>query len=289
MRMVDSGSVAGAKKLLEMGADPNAVNDLGSCVYYAAKNGNLELVILLHEQAHANLNKVGDALGLTPLGVALNNNHQAVADYLKSKGAALTPDEKDFTPLHTLVVKGDAAAILDSFKRNEKDKFGRSVTHYCAALGKLELLRQMDPKRLDEADRIYQRPPLHYAVIQGHTGVVDWLVSEADCNMRSADKAWQFPLSWASQFGREQIARQLLKVAASKGELPQVLDQVDKYGWRAFHKAAKHNHAELVAMFIREYGIDPNLKTARGIGVVELAKEGNASAVLKILTPASPS
>lgn len=284
MRMVDSGSATGVRKLLEMGADPNAVNDLGSCIYYAAKNGNLELVILLHEQARADLNRVGDALGLTPLGVAINNNHQAVAEYLKSKGAALAPEEKDYTPLHALVAAGDATAILESFNRNEKDKYGRSVAHYCAALGKIDHLRRMDPKRLDEPDIIYKRTPLHYAVIHGREEVVGLLATEAGCNLYSEDKAKHFPLTWAAQFGRERIARLLLNVAASKGEQPKMLQQVDNYGWTAFLKAAKHNQADLVKMFMQDFAVDPlQQKTARGIGAVELAQEGNAYAVLDIL------
>lgn len=281
MRMVDSGSVAGVRILLGMGANPNAVNDLGSCVYYAAKNGSPELIALLYEQAHADLNRVDDPLGLTPLGVAINNNHQAAAEYLKAKGAALAPEEKDYTSLHALVAAGDAKAILESYKRHEKDKFGRSAVHYCAALGKIDLLQRMDPKRLDEPDTIYKRTPLHYAVIHGREDVVGWLASEAHCNVYSEDKAKHFPLTWAAQFGHESLARLLLKIAASRGEQLKMLQQVDAYGWTALLKAAKHNQVALVRLFVNDYSVDPfQQKTARGIGVLELAKEGNAYAVL---------
>ncbi|XP_049769510.1 uncharacterized protein LOC126108337 [Schistocerca cancellata] len=69
---------------------------------------------------------------------------------------------------------------------------------------------------VDARTSLYQRTPLHFAVLYGHDGVVRLLVgASADPNAR--DYVGQTPLHWAAEWGQAEAAAELLLAGADRG------------------------------------------------------------------------
>lgn len=277
------GVLEGVAFLIEREADVNVVNALGTPLYYAAKNGNLPIVWLLLNSPNIQVNLVGDALDLTPLAIAKNGVHKEVAALLEAHGAKEAPTLELCTDLHRQVIEADLhAKIPDSWLENEKDVYGRNAAHYCAALGKHELLLQMDPQLLDEKDK-GGRTPLHYAIIHGQDNTVFKLLSHSETVPYTKDNQGYFPLHWACQYRRVTIAALLLEAAEEIGLQDDMLRMVDNFGWTAFLKAAQQGCLPIVQLMVEKYDIDIFQKTSNGRDALILAKGSNATAVVEYL------
>lgn len=281
-RMVDRGSEEGVKILLSNGADVNCVNCFGSPLAYAAKNGNTVIATILLDVG-ADPNLVNDPLDSTPVELAAN----AMKALLLIKGglAIIPASSKVHTPVSLLVQTGDSKAILDSFAKGETDKYGRSTAHYCAFHGKMDCLQQMaDLGAIDLPDN-KGRTPLHYAVIKGQVDSVDYLISEkGNCSLTSQDKQGYAPLMWSCQFNRERIASHILERSREKNLLASVLSVTDNFGWTALHKASQVGNLSLVTMLIEIYKLDYTQKivTKKGDGRTALDLAENAKNTMVI-------
>jgi len=197
------------------------------------------------------------------------------------------------TPLSLLVLSGDRDAILDSFKANQCDKFGRTVAHYCADKGQIDILQEMVGQcdnSIDVPDN-KGRPPLHYAVTKGYTETVDYMIGQANCSLKSQDAQGYHPLTWACQFGRTDVAKVLLTCAGEKGELKNILELPDKFSWRAIHKAAEAGSLDIVKLLVEKYEIDATqpLKDNDQRTPLALATSTGATSVIEYLSTLPPS
>lgn len=284
-RLVDRGNEADARTLILKGADVNAINCVGTSLGYAAKNGNISIATILLD-AGADPNLINDPLGATPATLAANNGKEEMAALLLArKGQLMLPiDSKVHTSLSRLVHEGDEGAILGGFIDGATDEYGRTAAHYCAHLGKRDILEKMySLGNIDTTDS-KGRTPLHYAVMKGHEELVGSLVgSEGGSSLESRDLQGYAPLMWACQFNQVAIAKLLLNRAAEKNILNSVLDISDNFGWKAIHKAAQVGNVDLVRMFVEEYKVDHTQLTSNGRTPLDLAKVTNASACIDYL------
>jgi len=284
-RAIDRGSETDVKELLTKGAEVNIVNCFGSPLAYAAKNGNISIAHLLLT-AGADPNLVNDPLGTTPAALAANYRKEEMKNLLLSKqGLEDVPlNSITQTPLSLLAHKESDEAILKSFVSGERDEYGRSAAHYCAHLGKVDLLKKMCIKgNIDLPDGI-GRTPLHYAVMKGQESLVTYLMSdEGNCALDSRDNQGYTPLMWSCQFNRETIAKNILERSREKNMLKAVLSAPDNFGWKAIHKSAQVGNLALVRMLVEDYKIDHSLQLADGRLPVDIAKTTNSTDVINYL------
>lgn len=280
-RLVDRGHEEDVQTLLANHAVVNAINCFGTPLAYAAKNGNIRIAtILLNAGADPNL--VDDPLGATPVQLAENNGKEEMKQLLLSRnGLTHVPeDSKVHTSLSLLVIKGNEAEIKQSFIKGEKDKYGRSVTHYCAFMGRLDLLSQFYCMEPD----VKGRTPLHYAIIKGHEEAVKLLIgAEINSPLDIKDYQGYSPLMLACQYNRVNIAKALLERAREKNMLNHILDIADNFGWKAIHKAAQVGNVTLVRMFVEEYKVDHMITTSNGRSPLDLAQTTHAEEVISYL------
>jgi ankyrin repeat protein len=77
------GRVGAVGRLLELGADPSAVDDYGfTALHWAAQNGHLEMVRHLVE--NVKVERMADRLSRTPAALAKSRGHTTVSDYLSA-------------------------------------------------------------------------------------------------------------------------------------------------------------------------------------------------------------
>ncbi len=285
-RLVDRGNENDVQILLNLGADVNALNCFGTPLAYAAKNGNISIAKKLLDSG-ADPNFINDPLSMTPVELAANNRKEDMKQFLISKNGQKTIplDSKVHTTLSRLVFEGTQKdAILQSFMKGEKDEYGRTVLHYCAHLGMIDLIKEMNGHLMDMPDN-KGRIALHYAVMRGHQSCVEYLISDqGNCALDSRDHQGYGALMWACQYNQHSIAQSILKRAKEKNVLNTVLDISDHFGWKAIHKAAQVGNLELVRMFVEEYQVNPNVVTTNGRTPLELAKGTNAVEVMNYLS-----
>lgn len=283
-RAVDRGAQADVELFLNRGAEVNVVNCVGTPISYAAKHGHTAIAAMLLDK-DADPNLVNDPLELTPLALAANNRREDTRQLLISRnGQEVIPlDSKVHTSLSRLIHEGNEQAILQSFANGEQDEYGRSAAHYCAALGRLDLLKQMLGKNIDSPDK-KGRTPLHYAIIHGQEQAAQYLIGEeANCSLESHDKQGYTPLMWACQYNRESIAQHVLEKAQAQNKLKSILETRDNFGWQAIHKAAQVGNVGLVHIFVEKYNIHPADKTTDGRTPLDLANATKAEAVIGYL------
>jgi ankyrin repeat protein/nitroreductase len=284
-RSVDRGNAGDVRILLAKGAQVNAVNCFGTPLAYAAKNGNLLIASLLLD-AKADPNLVNDPLSFTPAELAANNQKNDMVQLLSSRqGKVIIPlDSEVHTSLSRLVYGGNQQAIENSFLHGEQDEYERTAAHYCAYLGKNNLLKQL--KKLGDIDTPDKqgRTPLHYAIMKDQQKTVAYLIEEtANCSLVSKDLQGYSSIFWACQYNRVDIVRALLLKAREKGELVKVLEAQDNFGWKPIHKAAQVGSLPIVYLLVKVYGTDMNQKTKNGRTPLDLATATNATAVIEFL------
>lgn len=278
-RCADRGADKELETLLKSGANKDAINCFGTPLAYAAKNGNCHIAgLILKEGADPNL--VDDPLAFTPLKLAVNNQKDEMQKLLESWGAKIEApqDSKVHTHLSRLIFSENENAIMESFNRNEKDSYERTMAHYCAHHG-LKLLQDMKPVDKIDIKDIKGRTPLHYAIIQGHQDLIDYLINEG-CDLETQDHQGYTSLMLACQYNRVPAALALLKKAKEQGKTNSLLNKQDKFGWKPIHKAAQVGNVDLVQLFIEVYHVNFLEPTINGRLPEDLARTTSATKVL---------
>lgn len=228
-RLCDRGSLEGVNFLIASKVNVNAINCVGTPLFYAASKGHLAIIKALCEEGEADINLFGDPLEGTPLKQALLNNRHEVVEYLKSRGAT-TETKVDFIPL----------------PEQQVDKFGRSAIFYDAAFGSMEALEKAE--RIDERDA-KGRTPLDYAVREGQREAVNSLLSRG-ADLMARDSQGYFPLFWACQYHQVDIARDLIEHAKKNGTIKDMLSMRDNFGWSLLRKAAERGNLAMVELIL---------------------------------------
>jgi ankyrin repeat protein len=283
-RSTQNGNIDDVKQLLAGGVDVNHINCFGTPLAYAAKSGNVDIATLLLDKK-ANPNLVKDPLDFTPVELAANNYKEDMRQYLLNNGgkAEIPLNSPVHTSLSKMTAEGNIETIINSLKQNEMDVYGRTAAHYCASLGRTDLLKQIPNEiHFDLADN-KGRTPLHYAVMRGRTETVDHLINERNCAIDSKDKQGYAPLMWACQFSRIDIAKNLLSKAQESGHLTDLLAITDNFGWLAIHKAAEVGNKELVQMLHEEYKVPLDVATPNNETPLVKAKKTNSTDVINYI------
>jgi ankyrin repeat protein len=159
-----------------------------------------------------------DDYGRTPLALAAEEGHEAVAKLLLATGN-VDVDSKDSTGWtallwaarngHETVVKlllSRSGVDADSRDPGGRTPLSHAVERGHKAVGKL--LVERDDVEADSKDN-WGRTPLWYASEQGHKVVVKLLVEREDVNADSRDKLGRTPLWYAAERGHELVVKLL--------------------------------------------------------------------------------
>ncbi|XP_032228539.1 transient receptor potential cation channel subfamily A member 1 isoform X2 [Nematostella vectensis] len=165
--------------LLKNGADPSLKNHkLETPLHLAASHGWLPIVKKLMEGRQTRLMNVGNLSDHTPLHLAASNGQEKVVKFLLDRGATI-----------------------------ERDTEGRTALHFAAAKGSLrsvQLICMANPNCINDEDNADQDTSLHLAAKNGHSEVVDFLLS--DPNQKITYNGYnQNGLDVAIEAGRENV------------------------------------------------------------------------------------
>jgi GTPase KRas protein len=170
-----------AKRLLEIGADPNGDSGAdGSPLYAAAALGHSRMVALLLDSGAAV--NARSTRGFTPLTIAATEGHIAVVEILLARGASTDVHSGTHgTPLiaatfrcHPKVLK---ALLLHGAKVNEKGGQYHSALHTVATVGKEDIAKILLEAGADVNLRDRDNcTALQVAAAAGHAGIVRLLL-----------------------------------------------------------------------------------------------------------------
>lgn len=180
-----TGDTEGLNGLMQLGLNVSSPNyDNRTALHLAAAEGNLQMVKLLVEKFKANLNLM-DKYGNTPFDDATRAGHEAIAVYLKSKGASIGETKsKD---------RIDAWRLLEA-----------------AAAGRTNELRMLSKQGVNINTVDYdKRTPLHLAASKGHVPAVKCLVEELQANLNAVDISGTTPLGAAMGAGYDALVNYL--------------------------------------------------------------------------------
>ena len=226
----EQGNAGAVKKLLECGAtlyDTDSVDM--TPLLYAAKNGDVETLTLL-------LAKGADKTSVSPVGMtalhwaAAGNNVPAINLLIKEYGFSVDSDPsyeaiqiRHHTPLHTAAEHGHIAAI-DTL---------------------IDLSAQKDVLNNVEANA------LHLASRAGKTAAVVALIVKHGFDPNALCGWSKTALLYAVQeHGTCETVNALIAHGA-------IAPYKDKTGWSALHWAITSNKPAIIALLLKEYGLDP--------------------------------
>jgi ankyrin repeat protein len=203
-----SGNVDALRYLVsELGASPNVGEyDRRTALHLASSEGLLDVVTVLVEELGADVSVV-DRWGSTPLDDAERWHHDAVAQFLTSKGAVRNAASTARKGAHPSATNPSAtnpyADLCDA-----------------AARGDVECLRALVGAGLEVNRGDYdQRTALHLAASEGHVETIRVLIDEfnADCSVQNR---WgHTPLDDALRSDRVQASVLLRSKGALRGEM----------------------------------------------------------------------
>ena len=142
------------------------------------------------------------------------------------------------------------------------------------AVVKQLLERGVDP----DSEDIDGRTPLSWAAEYGYEEVVKLLLAKDDVDLDSRnDRFGRTPLSWAAENGHKEVVELLL---AKHGVDP---DSRDSDGRTPLLWAAQYGHKEVVKLLLAKYGVNPDSKDSDGRTPLLWAVEYGYEEVVKLL------
>ena len=250
---VGPSSCASVRLLLDKGADPNVVrsSDKMTCLYFAAKRGDVQLVRWLLEKG-ASTGVCATPGDVPPIVGAAGTTEEVVRTLLDS-GA--DPNAKTATGV---------AALTEACSPRD----GNAKIHavHGLAIVKLLLERGADPNYAvwvpslqPITGKVGVKPtpvesPLQKAIAAKDEELLSVLLEAgADANTVTTDKQGLFPLMMAAQLKCPGVAKILIEAGGA------TLDQVSaESGTTALHLACKGHDAETVKLLL-EKGANPNV------------------------------
>lgn len=279
MLACSEGQVELVKVLLERGADVNLRNKDGStALSWAAQNGNIEIgKALLQKGANVNTK----AKGITPLSIALNEEHDAFAKFLLENGADADVKLQDGTSTLMVVCmhgKDDDFGMIDLLLQkgvdiNAKTMEGETPFSAALMLNKLKtakyllkrgakargsataLYNALSAGEIDIADAIVSNggnvngvhllgnDPIIFRAVGGENLFIVKYLVEHGASLNVKNKRGTSVLAYAST---EEIARYLV----SKGAYPDA--------WTVFDSYSNNNNSKTFKYLMDKAGIGIN-------------------------------
>ena len=249
--------------LIEKSAEQNLKNIYESALYYASKNGYLEIVKHMIEKGAEVNTEV--SWGRTALHLA---STKEIAKLLIEKGA--NPNKREishnYTPLHLASLFGytEVANVLieKGTDINAVDNFGKTA--------------------------------LHLGLEKSHYPIAKILIENgADLNVK--DKDGQTPLFWAVQNGYLEIIHLLIEKGAdpnmgvswpikgkSEDKYGNIYDYTTSFNSTVLHSASTKGYTEIVQLLI-EKGADVNSKDMDGKTALFRASEKGFTEIVQLL------
>ncbi|RLN98482.1 hypothetical protein BBJ28_00006543 [Nothophytophthora sp. Chile5] len=238
--------------VMDCDANVDEQNEMGvTALYIACQDGHEEMVKLLVEEAHADVN-LSNRTNHAPLHEAVAGGFVGVVDYLLNHGAdKYVVDKMGVTVWHEAAGNGSVEMLellvhhevsFHPHGREQVDKvMARHPFHYAAVEGKPDFVRTLLEKQLVDVNMVDvdRCTALYYAAANGHANVMQTLLTfGADPNLASIRRS---PLHCAVEWHRVECVQLLLQHGAS-------LDAKSKDGLTPSQVAAQKGFLDLVAL-----------------------------------------
>jgi ankyrin repeat protein len=240
----EEGKLDAVRFLLEIGAEPNAINtfketalhaaaaaghlEVVKClkdhgadrniknfnkerpIYFAAENGHLAVLEYLFKKEHLNLsNDDGNSL----LHIAAKKGHHKIVKFLKEEGAKSSKrNHKDELPLQLAVKKGRLKVVKLLLKYgDDKDmlnKRGESLAYLAAKNGHLNTLKLLKKRgvSLDKANH-QGETPLQVATRKGRTDIVAFFTAPPPEKTDTMKQVQQHIFTLDEDLGADDLAK----------------------------------------------------------------------------------
>jgi len=206
------GNVALIKRLVDAGADVNAVNEDDyfkyTALHKAAWHDKVAAIRCLVNECNANV-EAGDKDSKTPLHCAVRNDGVAAIRCLVNECNANVEavDKNGETPLHKAARDDKVAAIrclVSEYNANVEagDRYSVTPLHWAARNDKVAAIRCLVNEckaNVEAVDKNGARP-LHLAAANNSVAAIRCLVNEYNANVEAGDKDSETPLHWAARF-----------------------------------------------------------------------------------------
>ncbi|CAN0151274.1 unnamed protein product [Laminaria digitata] len=280
-----TGHVGMVELLLEQGADPDrpVVEELPCpdtgippallgerALHIAARSGSVEIVTLLLERAHADVNAT-DSRGCPPISAACEGQHastEVVRLLLEAGADPAVPEANGFNALHIVAVKGHTHLVDMLYRRapatlNTSSADGAtSISCACyegheGVVSKLLALGAMLRMPRDDSGML----PLGLAVDKGFVGVVRVLMKEGGIKALGAGTVFPRALFKAIRSRQAKILRLLLTVDGEEGRSEWANTSVE--GRHLLHYGAGYCYPAAVSVLL-EAGADEAARDLQG-------------------------
>ncbi len=258
--------------LLEAGADPNAMNDLGQTPLHRGATNSNPVVISHLLSAGADPNAM-DNDGYTPLhyAAAQSGNARAVTRLLGAGADPLVESNDGRTPLHSALryaaEQGVVSELVEAGATENLTILPMAILEGDSVAVSLLLAGGADPNAADA----YGWSALHFAVPLAGPGVVSALLAGgADPNARTVGGATGLHL--AARQATLAVVGQLLDAGAD----PNARDGDLEEARTPLHGAALERDDPSVVLALLNAGADPAVRDASGQRAVDFARENDA-------------
>ena len=205
--------------------------------------GHIHIATFLCETALVNPSPRNND-GQTPLHLACEEGHLTVASYLTDERGCdpSVQDNEGKTPLHLAAANNRLSIVRYLVGEKGVDVNCKTTKHSIYIVGKPLHWRGLDAPG---------KTPLHYASMQGHALVVEYLLTQKECDPMCTDNNGINPLISSSLYGHLQIVKILCDESYCDMYKP------SKHGNLPLHTASLGGHLAVVRYFICEKGVDP--------------------------------
>lgn len=262
-----------AQLLIAKDADVNAKDTRGQTpLYCAAREGYKEIVELLLENG-ADVNIRVKDYNLTAAGIAMDNNHNKVAELLIAKGAYISP-------LHLALYMKDKAKAKSLIEGgadvNERTPNGTTPMHRAVDAGLKDVVELLIAKGANmNVWTSNGTTPMHKAVNAGLKDIVELLIDKgADVNERERTLYSTTPMQRAIDAGFKDIVELLIAKSAD-------VNAKDNFDWTPLHSAV-YGHNEIVELLIAK-GANVNARDGGGRTPLSYAQEEGHTEIVELL------
>ncbi|XP_046557265.1 ankyrin repeat domain-containing protein 55-like [Haliotis rubra] len=254
---VQSKQLRGVKRLIKMGANINAQDNLGrTCLSIAAYQGWHEGVVCLLRNGAKKTSC--DKFGRTPLHAATYDTDR------RSRKTCLLQESivhvyyfylQQMTALHWAAFHGRPTHLEDLIARQAdifaQDIDGKTSMHWAAQNGSKKccdiLATSTDGFELINLADHSGKTAVHFSAAAGHAEIVQLLSGFPGCDLEALDPDDRTPLHWAAATGQTDCVKTLLSLNVSP-------NPVDAEGGTPLEYARQSSHTECENLLVKKLG-----------------------------------